>query len=152
RTLVRARHAAFFLALAEEADPRLRGSQQAKWLDCLETEHDNFRAVLEWSKTAEDGAIVGLRLSVALGRFWRIRGHLHEGRERYDAVLSRQPEGEQTKWQAKLLIAAGNLAMDQGDYTAARCLYEKSLAIVQELGDRHGIAGSFHNLGIVAYE
>ena len=43
---LRRRHAAYFLGLAEEAEPNLRGSP-GDWLDRLEREHDNFRAALD---------------------------------------------------------------------------------------------------------
>lgn len=39
---------AYFLAVAEEADKKLRGSEQAWWLELLEQEHDNLRAALYW--------------------------------------------------------------------------------------------------------
>ncbi len=42
------RHAEFFLALAEEAEPNLRWSgSPGDWLDRLEHEHDNLRATLD---------------------------------------------------------------------------------------------------------
>ena len=44
----------------------------------------------------------------------------------------------------------GNVALDQGDYPAARALLEESLAIRRELGDRWGIARALSNLGNVA--
>jgi predicted ATPase len=45
---VRDRHAAFFLALAEEAEPELTGPQQRVWVERLEGEHDNLREALSW--------------------------------------------------------------------------------------------------------
>jgi predicted ATPase len=39
-------HAEYFLALAEEAEPRLRGPEDVEWLERLEAEHDNIRAAL----------------------------------------------------------------------------------------------------------
>jgi len=44
------------------------------------------------------------------------------------------------------------VAIEQGDYAAARELYEESLSIRRELGDRRSIGGVLGNLGIVAYE
>ena len=46
---VQNRHAAFFLAVAEEAEPELAGPQQSVWLERLEREHDNLREVLSWA-------------------------------------------------------------------------------------------------------
>src|SRR5215216_6020701 len=39
-------HAEYFLALAEHAEPKLWGQEDAAWLDRLEREHDNMRAAL----------------------------------------------------------------------------------------------------------
>ena len=43
-----ARHAEHFLALAHEAEPKLIGADQARWLDRLEDDHMNLRAALEY--------------------------------------------------------------------------------------------------------
>jgi DNA-binding CsgD family transcriptional regulator/tetratricopeptide (TPR) repeat protein len=49
---LRSRHLGWFLGLAERAEQELRGRDQAKWIEHLESEHDNLRAALEWSKLA----------------------------------------------------------------------------------------------------
>src|ERR1019366_7073761 len=76
--------------------------------------------------------------------------YLSEGRECLTALLSRPGAQVCTMARADALNGAGALAYMQGDYVAARSLYEDSLAIRQELGDRRGVAGSLNNLGIVA--
>jgi tetratricopeptide (TPR) repeat protein len=43
------------------------------------------------------------------------------------------------------------VAQQQGDYTSARSLYEESLNLARELGDKAGVAISLNNLGLVAY-
>src|SRR5439155_375140 len=43
-------HACYFMELAEEAEPQLTGAQQAEWLTRLETEHDNIRTALQWTR------------------------------------------------------------------------------------------------------
>src|SRR5919112_1683390 len=70
---VKDRHAAFFLALAEEAEPELAGPQQRFWVERLEMEHDNLRVALSWVLGREEGE-TALRFGGALWRFWFDRG------------------------------------------------------------------------------
>src|SRR5205814_357340 len=86
--VMRARHAAYFRGVAEEAAPHLCAREQLRWLDILEGEHDNLRAALDWCAASPDGAECGLRIAAALWRFWWDRGHLVEARTRYAAALN----------------------------------------------------------------
>jgi predicted ATPase/class 3 adenylate cyclase len=149
--VVRERHRDYFLALAEEAKPKLNGVEQAAWLRRLEEEYDNFRAGLNWS-IVEAGSEKGLRLCTALLRFWAMREHLSEGMEWFVRVLGKAGAEERTQERANALNAAGILARYRGDYLATRRLHEESLAIARQLGDRRGMAASLSNLGIVATE
>ncbi len=45
---IRGRHAAYFLDKAEEIEPSLLRSGQARWLVYLQREHDNVIAALGW--------------------------------------------------------------------------------------------------------
>ena len=147
---VRERHRDYFLALAEEAEPKLLGAGQAEWLQRLEDEHENLRAALDWSLVAA-GSNEDLRLCGALQRFWWTRGHLTEGRQWCVRVLGKAGGDERTPERAKALSAAGVLAHHQSEYSAARGRHEESLAIHRQLGDRKGISVSLNNLGNVAY-
>jgi predicted ATPase/DNA-binding XRE family transcriptional regulator len=75
---VRWRHAEHYLALAEEAEPRIKGWGQGAWLDRLEAENDNLRAAIGWSLEAGDSE-VALRLVAELWWFWYKRGYVSEG-------------------------------------------------------------------------
>ena len=84
---VQERHAKYYLAFAEEAEPELKGGRQAEWLGRLERDSGNLRTALEWS--SEGGNLgLGLRLSAALERFWWARGYLKEGRRWLDRSLA----------------------------------------------------------------
>src|SRR5258706_6144292 len=99
---VRVRHRDYYLALVEEADPKLKGAEQAEWLRRLEEEHDNLRAGLEWS-LVEAGTKGGLRLCGALQWFWWTRGHFTEGRQWCTRVLCKTRAEERTRERAQVL-------------------------------------------------
>ena len=147
--LWRDRHLDHFLAFAEEAEQELTKQDQQSWFDRVEREHDNLRAALEWCNAPSIKAEYGLRVAVALWRFWLVHGYLCEGRDRIERALINGKRGD-AEIRAKALNAAGNLTQQQGDYEAARALYQESLAIFSELGDRRRIAGSLVNLGNLA--
>src|SRR5262249_56023116 len=82
---VRARHAAWFLAVGERLHAILHGPQMLAVVERFELEHDNFRAALDWAM-GHDPATAA-RLASALGELWTQRGYLSEGRERLDQCL-----------------------------------------------------------------
>ena len=145
----RDRHLHCFLALAEEAEPRLTAADQQLWLERLEAEHDNVRAGLQWSCADGDNderLLLGLRMAGALRQFWSIRGYLVEGRgwlEQARLLDVTAAPGVR----AKALNGAGVLAVRQGDFPAARSFLQESLAIARDLADRQSVASSLNNLG-----
>jgi predicted ATPase/DNA-binding SARP family transcriptional activator len=62
-------HAAWFLELAETAEPELRRRDQLRWLEALAAERDNLHAALRWATDSGD-ATTALRLAAALGWYW----------------------------------------------------------------------------------
>ncbi|MCW5935765.1 MAG: tetratricopeptide repeat protein [Fimbriimonadaceae bacterium] len=146
---VRSRHRDFFLALAEEAEPQLKGAGQAEWLNRLEQEHDNLRAALEWS-TGEADPAQALRLCGALWRFWMARGHFTEGRNWCRQALALASGEGPDPARAEALNGAGVLDFMQGEFSAARASFEDSLAEYRALADRQGLASLLNNLGNVA--
>jgi len=148
----RDRHASFFLAAVEAAEPHLRGLQQKRWLDELELDHDNLRAALRWG--IETGnAKIGLRLVGAVWRFWHLHGHLAEGRSWAEEVLALPASSGRTAERARALTALAGLAYWQEDVPATRRAYEEALAIARELRDRSAVAEGIYNLAYVpAYE
>jgi predicted ATPase/DNA-binding SARP family transcriptional activator/DNA-binding CsgD family transcriptional regulator len=142
------RHATFLLVLAEEAEPRLRGPEQAAWFERLEVEHDNLRAAFSWSLERRE-AELGLRLGGALLFFWLWGGHLSEGRSWLEGALGMG--GEATgSLRAKALEGLGNLAIMQNDFASALTVLERSLVLYREAGDGRGVARCLAALGWLA--
>ncbi len=141
---IRRRHAAAFLALAEDAAPHLQGPEGKTRLDRLEREHDNLRAALGWA--VERGEVeTALRFGAALWRFWQMRGHLHEARERLGAILA-LPGAASRPAYAAAVEAAGGIAYWQGDFDAARAYYEAQLEVARERGTPFDVAQALYNL------
>ena len=145
----RRRHLDYFLGLAERAMPALDGLEQSSWLDRLEREHDNLRAALAYAHTLDECSV--LRLAVALGQFWEVRGYLTEGRRWLAQALASCPQSPPPV-RAEALALAGKLAYRQGDYEDARAMFEQSLFIWQRLEDSPAIIRSLRHLGTVAYD
>ncbi len=142
------RHAAFFLALAEQAEPQLRRQQQAAWFERLDTELDNLRAALYWSLRRGETEL-GLRLCGALHFFWMWRGNLREGRRWIEQGLAKGGDATASV-RANALIGLGEFAILQSDYQQGSILLEQSLALYREAGDGVGIAGCLCDLGWLA--
>jgi predicted ATPase len=51
---IRQAHASFYLALAVEAEPTLRGALQSLWMGRLRAEHNNMHAALAWLKDEDE--------------------------------------------------------------------------------------------------
>ena len=142
-------HAEYFLALAEEAEPELKGARQYEWLERLEAEHDNMRAALSW--LLEDGDVEpGLRLAGALRRFWHVRGYFDEGRRWLEQALAKDSRASASA-RAKALDAVGGLAHDQGDIDRAEAAAQEGLELSAQADIESGRVASFRRtLGITA--
>jgi len=133
----RDRHADYFLELAEEAGPQLRGREQAAWFDRLENDHDNLLAALAWLIGRNHAH--ALRLAIALWDFWRSRGYLSEGRRWLDSALA-PGAGQDPLLRARALEAASDLAGSQGQFEQASRLSDESANLYRQVGDDNGLA------------
>ncbi|TDD80563.1 AfsR/SARP family transcriptional regulator [Actinomadura darangshiensis] len=124
----RAAYVRHYLVLAERAESRLTGPEQARWLRTLDTEAPNLRAALDAAAGAE-----ALRLVNALAWYWFLRGRLTEALRSLETALGRdggQPpdRARALTWQAGLAVLKGV----PGDWTSRR---DEALRLVDATGD-----------------
>jgi predicted ATPase/DNA-binding CsgD family transcriptional regulator len=147
---VRQQHAGYYLALAEEAEPELKGDRQITCLQRLETEHGNLRVAMAWLLERGESQLAA-RLGWALWLFWGIRTHLAEGRRSMERALSARGSVTMTaSARAKTLFVAGMMANYQGEHLSAEPLVQESLRLFKELEDKVGTAYALSNAGYVA--
>jgi len=132
--LIRKRYAEYFVELAERAEPELRRAEHHRWSQVLERELNNLRAVLAWSLN-EGELTLGLRLAGALALFWWAYGYHVEGQYWTRRLLKRLDEAPVT-YHAKFLFSAGTMAFFY-DLDAAKWLLMRTVALSEELGDKH---------------
>jgi tetratricopeptide (TPR) repeat protein len=148
RDVIRMRHARAYVALAEEARPHVQGSDQKRWLDLLEGEHDNLRAALESS--IEDGRTEdGCRLAYALWRFWQVRGHLAEGARWCERILALPTTTVPPLVLMRALEASAGIAYWRGDIPTATDGYIRAKVIAEAHGGEAEQANTEYNLSFV---
>ncbi|MFI6499262.1 AfsR/SARP family transcriptional regulator [Nonomuraea typhae] len=164
--LVRRRHLDHHVALAERAEPYLRGHDQQRWLDTLDAESGNLRAALD-TAAAHGLAAQAHRLVRALTWYWVLRGRLGEARRSLETALALGEDPETRMWWTGVTLLSGQLApldpavLDKVDDPARRArlgwflgmalfgfeeptcsdsLLAPALRAFEELGDTWGVA------------
>ncbi len=163
---MRRRHADYFLALCEAAEPELRGPNRRPWMARLELENGNVRAALAWytavpdtgdnpdSAPKEDG---GLRMAAALYWFWFHGDHSHADPGYVTARA--QLESSRKLWQHQsdnwslgdVLCLLGEVLHRQGELAQAAKLYAECLQVSHDEGDKIRMALMLHHLGALAH-
>lgn len=158
-----AKHLEHFLGWASRARAGLSGAGQSRWLGRLDQEHDNLRAALRWCAASDppqeheqrkehedrrgedaappalwqpDRAELGLRLAERLWEFWNLHAHWSEGRQWLNLFLERTQAQGTTHDRASAYNGAGVLAIQQGDYAAARRDLLLGLQMARALGPK----------------
>jgi predicted ATPase/DNA-binding XRE family transcriptional regulator len=139
-------HTLFFLDLAEQAYPELRGPHQAEWLDRLEREHGNLRAAMGWALSAEETE-TAMRLGWALWVFWWLRGYQREGRHWMEVLLEYDVPAN---LRAIALAVVGTMDYTQGDYESSEGHLQESLELAKRMGDKVRAALAVYILGLLA--
>ncbi|MFL5943590.1 MAG: tetratricopeptide repeat protein, partial [Gaiellaceae bacterium] len=123
---LRRRHAEWFLAFAEHAEPHLDDADQAEWLARLEEDVANLREIAAQPDLA--GRYLG-----ALRFFWAKRGYVGEGRRAVEDLLPGVTDDDPAKWMA--VVTGSLLAVMQGDFDAAIAYGERAIELGEAAGD-----------------
>jgi predicted ATPase len=143
---VRRLHAEAYAELADNAEGGLQSRDTGAWLDRVHHDRENIRAAVAFA-AAQGDAPTALRLC-GIWRHWIMRGNLTDGRALVTAALASGDGPPELRLQA--LNAAGVLASEQGDFAAARELFDESLALARTADAPAWVARAFRNLGNLA--
>jgi predicted ATPase/DNA-binding CsgD family transcriptional regulator len=139
----------YLIALAERAQAGLAGPEQARWIERLDAERDDLRAVLDRELT--DAPETAGRLAGLLWPFWSRRGAYQEARIRLERAVA-LADRMSPAVRVGVLTGAGVLAFLQCDYLLATSRLEDALRLNHELDDRRGVATVLQRLGSIARE
>jgi tetratricopeptide (TPR) repeat protein len=141
-TEIRRRHRRWYRSIVERAEPELTGAHQRFWLDRLQHDYENIRAVVEDSARHEADLGEGLHVGAALLRLWIVRGYLAEGRRLLEPLLDASQQRAEVRRSAAVMEAlhtVGFAAYFQGDYNTMQTIAEEWLAIARDLNDERAI-------------
>jgi predicted ATPase/class 3 adenylate cyclase len=152
RAAVRKAHASYYLTLAEEATSALKGPEHAAWVNRLARDYDNLRATMQWTlddvKSGTTGIEGAVRLGEALAEFWSVRGLYTEAWTFLEPAASAS-ESAPPALRVRLLSAAATFTPDQY-LDRGKELWQGSLAIYREFGDKRGIAHALSMLALIS--
>ncbi|HEU0297117.1 MAG TPA: adenylate/guanylate cyclase domain-containing protein [Anaerolineales bacterium] len=141
--IVRDWHLAYFVKLAEQAEPELVRSNQVFWLNKLDDELDNFRMALEWALAVKPEA--GLRIANASWLFWYEHGYLQELENWIAQLLKAYDVPDALR--AKALMIQSRVIAIEGDFTRSRMIATQGLQLARAVKDKHVEALGLLNLG-----
>lgn len=126
-------HARYFLALAEEAAPKLQSPEQVVWLGKLAHDFPNLRAAMRWYLQRPD-LDRATRLCWDLWIFLWLRGYLSVGRRWVEQFLP-QTEQAEPAIRGRALLSAMVIGFGQGDYAWAATFMDECFAIYHSLDE-----------------
>ncbi|MGE5049401.1 MAG: NB-ARC domain-containing protein, partial [Deltaproteobacteria bacterium] len=124
------RHAQFFLARSEAAEPFL-ANQTEGWQERLAEDVGNLRAAADWFEHDPGAIEAAQRLAAALHWFWFGLGHYREARRRLETALERSG-GARTRPRGRALSSLATYLALQGETVAVRPMAEESVEVLRE--------------------
>jgi predicted ATPase/class 3 adenylate cyclase len=144
---LRDRHAAYYAAMAESLEPRIRGAEQQEAVALVNRDLENIRAATA-DALAHGLSDLALRLTGSLWWYWIIEGRLAEGRRATEAALA-MPGGSATL-RAHALTALGTIQVEQGAAVRGATVLRQALALHRRSHDVVGETKTLNFLGVAA--
>ncbi len=142
------RHGEHFLRWAEvRFDVRVTGELVSTYAP-EDEEHENVRSALAWMREAGEHELE-LRLARAMSYYWGAGGYLSEGRSSLEDALARGKTAPELA-RVQAMAAAATLAWRQGDEAGTRALAEPAIPVLEQHGDRLGVASALSSLACAA--
>ncbi|MEZ4869681.1 MAG: BTAD domain-containing putative transcriptional regulator [Caldilineaceae bacterium] len=148
---IQARHALYYLGVAEEADRHIRGPEQDQWLTLLDREHDNLRTALTWT-TQSGKTEIGLPIVAALFRYWVRRGLEGEGFMRTKALLASYDSLEPSAALGTTLFAAGLMGAYQIPIAEQMAYFARCVEVCHATGNEFRLSYALGLMGNLAYQ
>ncbi len=137
RQAVSSTHAAWCLHLAETASTQIPGPNEVTWRRRLDLEVHDLRAALAFDQADNPGN--GLRLAVALSRYWLMWDRADEGLQFLPPLLAAAADAP-VDLRARALVAAAELGADHGEARQSSEWAEEALDLYRMVGDVYGEA------------
>jgi predicted ATPase/DNA-binding SARP family transcriptional activator len=151
---IRTRHLEWFTHLAETLSEQLKdhlwGTVDARLIEKLRMERDNFRIALQWSIDQSD-VERGLELAVALSWYWYVRADFSEGRHWLEQVLEIE-NGASENIRALAMHRVSSMAIMERDYKRGVELAQDALQACQEVGHLREVGWSHYLLGLASMQ
>ncbi len=122
----------------------------AAFMERLDVETANIRAVLQWLLDQRDGERA-LKVVAALAAYWLARGHYHEGLRWVEGALALE-RADDAALRSRALSGATDLSWAVGDLVRARAYATESLEFAERNGEPRAIAQALHDLAEVVTE
>ena len=126
------RYAEHYASFAADAEVGLQGPNQLTWLDRVDDEQANLRAILQ-SASSQPQLDAALRIAAALSRYWYVRDLAPELVGRLTRALAHPPGGRAVR--ARALYTLGWAAEQIGERPTAAAALMECLEICHRLAD-----------------
>jgi predicted ATPase/DNA-binding CsgD family transcriptional regulator len=147
--VVQRAHALYYLALLEQAEPQLQGTQQLVWLTRLEQEMANVFEALEaaYAYGMDAELVRGVNI---FARFLETRGLYEQAEVHLERAQQAASSLQDRAGLATTLCFRGELAEKHGQYAQAEAYLQQGLELARQVRDRARICDILRLLGVVA--